>query len=142
MRFSLPNYPLSEEWSKLTVWTDGALYEHSWVPFGLRAKEGRAILLVQTQDGLKKLLESVYALRPLFVTMNLEDMEEAIEQLAKLKSGKTAIFGDYVMAKNKDFLVLRKGHIFGDPSLDGELLAGSEVEFSFPGDVEITLKAL
>jgi hypothetical protein len=54
MRFPLPNYPLSEEWSKLTVWTDGALYERSWVPFGVRAKEGRAILLVRTHSGLKK----------------------------------------------------------------------------------------
>jgi len=142
MHFSLPNYPLSEEWSKLTVWTDGALYEYSWVPFGLRAKEGRAILLVQDQSGLKKLSESVDALHPLFVTMDLGDIGEAIEELAKLKSGKTAVFGDYVMAKNKDSLILRKGPIFGDPYLDGELLAGREVSLTFPGGVEISLRAL
>ncbi len=141
MRFSLPNYPLSEEWSKLTVWTDGALYEHSWVPFGLRAKEGRAILLVQNQSGLKRLSESVDALHPLFMAMNLGDIGEAIEQLVKLKNGKTAVFGDYVMAKNKNSLILRKGLVFGDPYLDGELLAGREVSLAFE-DVEIALKAL
>jgi hypothetical protein len=142
MRFSLPNYPLSEEWSKLTVWTDGALYEHSWVPFGLRAKEGQAILLVRDQGGLKKILESVDALRPLFVAMELGDIGEAVEELAKLKDGKTAVFGDYVMAKNKNSSILRKGLVFGDPYLDGELLAGREVNLTFPGDVEIALKAL
>jgi hypothetical protein len=74
--------------------------------------------------------------------MDLGGIGEALEELAKLKNGETAVLGDYVVVKDKGSLILRKGLVFGDPYLDGELLAGREVRLAFPGDVEIALKAL
>ncbi len=86
---------------------------------------------------LKEGLDNVRALRPLFASLKLPDLEGALEVLTGLEGEEARMEGDYVLAKSGDVYALRKGGILGDPRLDGAILLGREVRLSFPGDVEI-----
>jgi hypothetical protein len=90
---------------------------------------------------LERAIENVKALRPLFASLGLSDLEGAMEALAGLKDGEARTEGGYVLARIVDTYALRKESILGDPHLDGAVLLGEEVRLSFPGDVEIALRA-
>jgi len=89
---------------------------------------------------LKDALDNVRALRPLFASLGLSDLEGAMEALAGLKDGEARMEGDYVLARGGETYVLRKGSVLGDPRLDGAVLLGREVRLAFPGDTEIAFK--
>jgi hypothetical protein len=92
------------------------------------------------EDGMKNALGNVRALRPLFASLKLTDIEEAIEALAGLKDGEARMEGNYVLARSWYTYTLRRGSVLGDPQLDGALLLGKNARLSFPGDVDITFK--
>ncbi len=86
---------------------------------------------------LKEGLDNVRALRPLFASLKLPDLEGALEVLTGLEGDEARMEGDYVLAKSGDVYALRRGAILGDLRLDGAVLLGREERLSFPGDVEI-----
>jgi hypothetical protein len=89
---------------------------------------------------LEGTLKHLRALRPLFASLGLSDLEGAMEALAGLEDGEARTEGPYVLARDGDAYALRRGSVLGDPSLDGAVLLGREVRLSFPGDVEIAFR--
>jgi len=105
---------------------------------GVFARRGRAFVRTKEVD---RTLEDVRALRLLFASMGLKDLENAIEVLTELGDGEVRTEGPYLLARGGDLRVLRRGLMLGDPRLDGALLLGQEVSLSFPREVEMGFRA-
>ncbi len=101
---------------------------------GVFARRGRAF--VRTKD-VDRALEDVRALRPLFASVDLGDLESALEALAGLGDGEVRMEGPYLLARKGGLRVLRRGLMLGEPHLDGAFLLGREVSLSCPRGVEI-----
>ncbi len=125
----------------------GSLYAYAWpgVPRvylrNLYATRGR-VFFKDYGYRLKKGLDNVRALRPLFASLGLSDLERAMGALAGLEDGEARMEGDYVLARSGEVYALRKGGILGDPRLDGAVLLGKSVKLSFPGDVEVAFRTM
>jgi len=87
---------------------------------------------------VREVLQDAKTLRPLLASMGLSDLEGAIEVLSQLGEGESEVKGPYVLARNERAWMLRRGLVFGEPRLDGDLLLEREIALSFPGDVEIS----
>ena len=105
----------------------------------LHATRGR-VFFRERERNLERALKNARALRPLFASLGLSDLEGAMEALAGLKDGEARMEGDYVLARGGETYVLRRGSVLGDPRLDGAVLLGKSARLSFPGDVEFTFK--
>jgi hypothetical protein len=84
---------------------------------------------------LQETLTLVRTLRPLFDTLGLSDLEEALEALGELGGEEVRQHGPYVLAWSgnpEDPLLLRRGPIFGDFALDGAFLLGRELVLQYP----------
>jgi hypothetical protein len=103
--------------------------------------KGRAFLKSETPDDLTEVQEGVRAMRSFLATMELEDLEGAIEVLRDLAEGESQYKEPYTLARGGDFWVLRRGLVLGDPTLDGKVLLGGDIEASFPGEVGISFRA-
>ncbi len=114
-----------------------ALYHRN--DFGIMGD--RVFFKTRSRGRLGKALEMVKTLEPFFSAVGLDGLPEALQALNGLGKGKSRIGGPYVLARGKDFWVMRKGPIFGDPELDGALLLEQELSLAFPGDVKIAFKA-
>ncbi len=149
---------------KLVDSIGGNLEEELWVPFfdywdigsfnlstlrgavdfrtssGLHVVRGKAYFKAFSQVYVEKALNTARGLRPFLSAMDLPDLEGALEILAGLRPGESWIEGDYVLARNKAWL-LRRGLIFDDPVLDKAFLLGEPVTLSFPGEVDISFWA-
>jgi len=123
----------------------GNLYFTAWpgVPKAyldnLHAARGRAFFRERECD-LERALKNVRALRPLFASLELSDLEGAVEALVNLKDGEARMEGDYVLARGGEVYALRKGSVLGDPWLDGAVLLGKSARLSLSEGVEITFK--
>ncbi len=110
----------------------------------LFARKGRALFRTRDPRGIKKTLEEVRPLRPLFEAMGLPDLEEALEALSGLKDGEVRREGAYVLARKKTLRVLKRGSYFGshfgDPVLDGRFLLGERVVLAYESGVEVALR--
>jgi hypothetical protein len=129
----------------------GSFYFHTWpgVPRvylrNLYATTER-VFFKEHKTGLGKALKNVRALRPLFSSLRLSDIERAIEALAELGNGEARMEDSYVLVRSGDTYIrgdtyiLRRGSVLGDQRLDKAVFLGKEVRLSFPGDVEIVFK--
>ncbi len=108
----------------------------------LLARKGRAFLRTQDERGVEKALEEVRGLRPLFLALDLGDLEEALEALSRLGDGEVRREGAYVLARKGRLSALMRGSYFGDPLLDGAFLLGRRVTFTYADGVEISLKGV
>jgi hypothetical protein len=91
---------------------------------------------------LEETLRMVQVLRPLFHTLELSDLEGALEALAGFKGEEARFYGPYVIARSgnpEEPAFLRKGSIFGNHLLDGAFLTGREVVLRYPR-VKVTLE--
>ncbi len=110
---------------------------------GLVAHKNRAFLQVYDVRQVRRIREAVRGLAPLFASLGLSDLEEALEGLEGLAEGKpieARAQGPYVLVRNGSLYALRRGSVFGDLLLDADFLAGREVKVSAPFGVEISLK--
>ncbi len=101
----------------------------------LYANKGRAFFQGKPGKDLQETLTLVRVLRPLFDTLELSDLEGALEALAELRGEEVRQHGPYVLAwsgKPEDPLLLRRGTMFGDFLLDGTFLLGGEVVLQYP----------
>jgi hypothetical protein len=105
---------------------------------GVFARRGRAFVYAEDVDWA---LEDVKALRPLFAGMGLDDLESAVEALTRLGDGEVRMEGPYLLAREGELGVLRRGLMLGKPHLDGALLLGREVRLSCPQEVDIGFRA-
>jgi hypothetical protein len=107
---------------------------------GLHVINGRAFLRTTNRKSLERTREGVKALRPLFATMGLSDLEDAIEALLALGEGEGRVEGDYVLARSGGFWALWRGAFLGDPNLDVALLAGRKAVLPLIEGVALSFK--
>jgi hypothetical protein len=107
---------------------------------GLFATTGRAFLQACSPDEVEEALQAVKALRPLFASLDLEDLEGALLALAALREGEARTEGPYVLARTGGSWFLRRGSLLGAPALDATFLTGQEVALTFPGGVDLALR--
>jgi hypothetical protein len=136
LHFRLPHRVRSEAFS-LTV---GAWQLRVKAGPGLFARREGASLLADSPWEVEWALEETRALRPLFAALGLADLEGALEALLGLEDGEARQEGPYVLAREGETRVLRRGALFQDPALDGAFLLGREVEISFPEGVKMFLE--
>jgi hypothetical protein len=110
----------------------------------LMGARGRAYFRADsTEDpeALEVSLERARYLRSFLPAIGLGDLENALRVLGRLREGERRMEGPYILVRGDDFWIFRRGPFFGDPTLDGAILAGEEVKIAFPGDVEISFMA-
>jgi hypothetical protein len=107
---------------------------------GLFAQREGASLLAHSLWKVERALEEARALRPVFTALGLADLEGALEALLELEDGEARQEGPYVLAREGETRVLRRGAAFQDPALDGAFLLGREVRISFAEGVELSLE--
>jgi hypothetical protein len=110
---------------------------------GLVAQKNRAFLQVYGVRQVERIREVVKTLAPLFDSLGLSDLEEALEGLERLAEGKpieARTQGPYVLVRDGSLYALRRGSVFGNLSLDADFLAEREVKISSPFGVEISIK--
>ncbi len=118
-------------------WIGGGLHP------GLFFGRGRAFFRGYGLNRVRRALRGVRALGPLFASLGLSDLEEALlalEATARLDSPQARLRGPYVLARNGRSYALRRGGIFPAPALDADFLAGGRVEVSTPKGVKIVLE--
>jgi hypothetical protein len=108
---------------------------------GLVARRGRVFVEIEDLSRLKGVLEEVKLLGPLFSSMELGDLEEALEALATIEDGEARTEGPYVLVRKGGRRILGRRRLFGDPILDRKFMAGEEIAFSHPEGVAIGLRA-
>jgi hypothetical protein len=106
----------------------------------LFARKGRALFRTRDPRGVRKTLEEVRPLRPLFEAMGLADLEEALKALSRLKDGEVRQEGPYVLARKGRLRVLKRGSYFADPLLEGAFLLGKRVVLAHENGVEVVLR--
>jgi hypothetical protein len=106
----------------------------------LFARKGQALFRARDPRGVKKTLEGVRPLHPLFEAMGLPDLEEALEALSRLKDGEVRQEGPYVLARKGRLRALTRGSYFGNSLLDGAFLLGERVVLAYENGVEVVLR--
>jgi hypothetical protein len=106
----------------------------------LFARKGRALFRAQDPRGVKKTLEEVRPLRPLFAALGLADLEGALEALSRLRDGEVRREGPYVLARKKTLRALKRGSYLVDPLLEGAFLLGERVVLAHENGVEVVLR--
>jgi hypothetical protein len=110
---------------------------------GLAVQKNRAFLQVYGLRRVRQLREAVKSLAPLFDSLGLSDLGEALEGLEEMAEGKpiaARIQGPYILVRDGSLYALRRGSVFGDLALDADFLAEREVKISAPFGVEISIR--
>lgn len=127
-------------WVRLTGDTNGDVEAEVK---GIFARKGKAFLREEHPLDVMKKAEAVRTLRPLFAALDLGDLGDALETLAKLDDGEARMEGEYLLIREGGtfgHFILKRGSLLGDFGLDKAFLLGEEVVLSYPGDVELTLR--
>jgi hypothetical protein len=110
---------------------------------GLVVQRNRAFLQVYGVRQVRRLREAARTLAPLFGSLGLPDLGEALEGLEEMAEGKpleARTQGPYVLVRDGSLYALRRGSVFGDLALDADFLAEREIKISAPFGVEISIK--
>ncbi len=122
----------------LSTWPGGALVV---TVHGLHARRGYAFWMSAAPRQIEEVLREVRSLAPFFAFMGLADLEGALLALGELGDGEARMWGPYVLAREGETRLLRRGSLFGNPSLDMAFFTGREVALSSPGGVKLSVKA-
>ena len=105
---------------------------------GLSVREGGALFRDRGLENVRGALRVAQSFRPLFAAWGLGDLEEALEALVGLRDGEVRQEGRYVLAREWDLFVLRRGRLFESLVLERAFLTGGEeLRFSYPEGLEI-----
>jgi len=105
------------------------------------AQAGRAFLRASALGDVKEVSEVVRVFSPLLRVFGLESLEEALEELKRLKEDEVRVEGSHVLARREGFWTLIFGTFFGSPTLDVRFTYGENLVFSYPQGLEIALRA-
>jgi hypothetical protein len=111
------------------------------VATALFVRKGRAYLRTFRPEEVEEALGRVKALRPLFLALDLGDLERALEALLNLEEGEARMWGPYFLARELSFRALRRGTLFGNPALDKAFLLTGEATLSYAHGVAIALRS-
>jgi hypothetical protein len=122
----------------LAAWPGGALVV---TVHDLYARRGYAFWMSAASWQIGEVLREVRSFAPLFAFMGLADLEEALLTLGELGDGEARTKGPYVLAREGETRLLRRGSLFGDPGLDMAFFLGRKVVLSSPGGPRLSVKA-
>jgi hypothetical protein len=120
----------------------GEVAAHFGILSGLSARDGRALFRDRGLENVQGALRVARSFRPLFAAWGLQDLEGALEALAGLGEREVRQEGSYVLVREYDLFVLRRGRLFDSLALEKAFLTGEkELSFSYPEELEIAFKA-
>jgi len=122
----------------LHTWPGGALVRAA---HGLYARRGYAFWMGAAPQQIGEVLREVRSLAPLFAFLDLTDLEGALLALGELGDGEARTWGPYVLAREGETRLLRRGSLFGDPGLDRAFFQGGEVVFSSSWGPRLSVQA-
>jgi hypothetical protein len=120
------------------AWPGGALVR---TVHGLYARRGYAFWMSAASWQIGEVLREARSFAPLFAFMGLGDLEEALLALGELGDGEARWEAPYVLAREGETRLLRRGSLFGDPGLDMAFFLEREVVLSSPGGPKLSVKA-
>jgi len=122
----------------LSTWPGGALVRAA---HGLYARRGYAFWTGAAPRQIEEVLKEVRSLAPLFAFMGLADLEGALLAPGELKDGEARTWAPYVLAREGETRLLRRGSLFGNPGLDVAFFLGREVVFSSSWGPRLSVQA-
>jgi len=120
------------------AWPGGALVV---AVHGLYARRGYAFWMGTAPWQIEEVLREVRSLAPFFTFMGLGDLEEALLALGELGDGEARMWGPYVLAREGETRLLRRGSLFGDPGSDMAFFLGRKVVLPSSGEPKLSVKA-
>jgi hypothetical protein len=103
------------------------------------ARRGKVFYTAFHASEVPKRVEVARTFHPLFESLGLGDLGDALETLLGLEDGEARKEGEYLLVRRGYFL-LKRGSLLGDFALDKAFFTLEEVKISFPGDVELALR--
>jgi hypothetical protein len=137
LSFRLRRGYCSEKFS-FAAWLGGGLVVAA---HGLYARKEYVFWMSAAPWQIEEVLREVRAFAPLFAFMGLEDLEGALLALGELEDGEARWEGPYVLAREGEARLLRRGSLFSDPRLDMAFFLEREVVLSSPGGPRLLIKA-
>jgi hypothetical protein len=107
---------------------------------GLVVRKGRAFLRATGPEWVEEALEEARILPSFLAALGLSDLEEALSTLSGLEDGEARREGSYLLVREGDTRILRRGEFLGSPNLDAAFFLGRRVSLSYPRGLEITLR--
>jgi hypothetical protein len=107
---------------------------------GLALRRRRAFLRAVEPEQVEAALAEVRSLPSFLAVMGLSDLKRALVALSKLEEDEVRREGSYLLVREGDTRILRRGTLLGSPDLDAALLLGKHVTLSYPRGLEIALK--
>ncbi len=103
------------------------------------ARRGKVFYTAYHVPEVSKRVEVARTFHPLFESLGLGDLEDALEALLRLEDGEARMEGEYLLVRRGYFL-LKRGSLLGDFALDKGFFTLKEVKLPFPGGMELALR--
>jgi hypothetical protein len=107
---------------------------------GLVVRKGRAFLRADGPERVEAALAEARILPSFLAALELSDLEGALSTLSGLEDGEARREGSYLLVREGDTRILRRGEFLGSPNLDAAFFLGKRVSLSYPRGLEIALK--
>jgi hypothetical protein len=107
---------------------------------GLVVRKGGALLRADGPERVEAALAEARSLPSFLAALGLSDLEGALEVLSRLENGEVRREGPYLLVREGDTRILRRGEFLGSPKLDAAFFLGGRVSLSYPRGLEIALK--
>jgi hypothetical protein len=107
---------------------------------GLVVRKGGAFLRANGPERVEAALAEARILPSFLAALGLSDLEGALEVLSRLEDGEARREGSYLLVREGDTRILRRGEFVGSPRLDAAFFLGKRVSLSYPRGLEIALR--
>ncbi len=107
---------------------------------GLVLQRERAFLRAVRPEQVEEALAETRSLPSFLAALGLSELEGALVALSKLEDGEVRQEGSYLLVREGNTRILRRGALFGSPDLDAAFLTEKRVTLSYPRGLEIALK--
>ncbi len=122
----------------------GAIFEggqvRAYMAGGLAVQKGGAFLRADRPERVEAALAEARALPSFLAALGLSDLEGALSALSGLEDGEVRREGSYLLAREGDTRILRRGEFLESPKLDAAFFLGERVSLSYPWGLEIALR--
>jgi len=106
----------------------------------LVVRRGGAFLRATGPERVEAALEEARSLPSFLAALGLSDLEGALEALSRLEDGEARREGSYLLVREGDTRILRRGEFLGSPKLDAAFFLGGRASLSYPRGLEVALK--
>jgi hypothetical protein len=115
-------------------------WTEAYMAGGLVVRRGGAFLRATGPERVEAALAEARSLPSFLAALGLSDLEGALEVLSRLEDSEARRQGPYLLVREGDTRILRRGEFLGSPKLDAAFFLGGRVSLSYPRGLEIALK--